>query len=151
MTEKNQSKSPSVNIISQYLKEIKMENFLFPEEISLQKDERPIINVDLSASAAGISDDGLFEVKITGKINASYSGERKMFNLSFEYAAIFKMSGVPETEKEVLLLVYCPSILFPFVRRIVADITSDSGFPAVMIDMIDFGKLYQESLERKNN
>ncbi len=145
------SSEPSVNIVSQYLKSIKLDNFLFPNDISLSSTERPAINVDLSANANILNGDNIFEVQISGVISAIYTEtQKKLFDLTFSYGAIFKMLNVPDAEKEVLLLVYCPSILFPFVRRIVSDITSDSGFPPIMIDMIDFGRLYQENLAKRN-
>ncbi len=148
--EETQEKKPSVNILNQHLKELKLDNLFFPENTMLSLTERPIVNVDLSATANALEND-LFEVQISGKIDAEYSeNKQKLFDLTFSYGGIFKMIDIPEAEKEVLLLVYCPSILFPFIRRIVADVTSDSGFPAVMIDMIDFGKLYQDNLTKRN-
>ncbi len=142
---------PAVNIINQYLKSLHLDNFLFPNQATLSSTQRPAINVDLSANAKAVNEDNMFEVQISGTVSAVYSDNKeKLFDLSFCYGAIFKMVNVPEAEKEVLLLVYCPSILFPFVRRIVADVTSDAGFPPIMIDMIDFGKLYQQNLEKRN-
>jgi preprotein translocase subunit SecB len=142
---------PAVNIINQYLKSLHLDNFLFPNQATLSSTQRPAINVDLSANAKAVNEDNMFEVQISGTVSAMYSDNKeKLFDLSFCYGAIFKMVNVPEAEKEVLLLVYCPSILFPFVRRIVSDVTSDAGFPPIMIDMIDFGKLYQQNLEKRN-
>ena len=142
---------PAVNIINQYLKSLHLDNLLFPNQATLSSTQRPAISVDLSANAKAVNEDNMFEVQISGTVSAMYSDNKeKLFDLSFCYGAIFKMVNVPEAEKEVLLLVYCPSILFPFVRRIVADVTSDAGFPPIMIDMIDFGKLYQQNLEKRN-
>jgi preprotein translocase subunit SecB len=39
-------------------------------------------------------------------------------------------------------LVNCPSILFPFLRRIVADISREGGFPPLLLDPFDFAALY---------
>ena len=142
---------PAVNIINQYLKSLHLDNLLFPNQATLSSTQRPAISVDLSANAKAVNEENMFEVQISGTVSAMYADNKeKLFDLSFCYGAIFKMVNVPEAEKEVLLLVYCPSILFPFVRRIVADVTSDAGFPPIMIDMIDFGKLYQQNLEKRN-
>jgi preprotein translocase subunit SecB len=40
-------------------------------------------------------------------------------------------------------------MLFPFVRRIVSDITRDGGFPALNIDSVDFLGLYRQELQRR--
>jgi preprotein translocase subunit SecB len=38
-------------------------------------------------------------------------------------------------------LVECPRLLFPFARRIVADTTREGGYPPLLLDPIDFGRL----------
>jgi preprotein translocase subunit SecB len=43
-----------------------------------------------------------------------------------------------------MLLIECPRQIFPFARRIIADVTRDGGFPPLMIDPIDFVSLYQQ-------
>ena len=48
-----------------------------------------------------------------------------------------------------MLLIECPRLLFPFARRIIADITREGGHPPLMIDPIDFVGLYrQQRLQR---
>ncbi|MEM1306452.1 MAG: protein-export chaperone SecB [Pseudomonadota bacterium] len=43
---------------------------------------------------------------------------------------------------EPFLLVNCPSLLFPYLRRIASDLTRESGFQPLLLDPIDFGQLY---------
>ena len=45
---------------------------------------------------------------------------------------------------EPFLLVNAPALLFPFVRRIIADLTREGGFPPLMLDPIDFASLYMK-------
>jgi Preprotein translocase subunit SecB len=40
-------------------------------------------------------------------------------------------------------------MLFPFLRRIVSDITRDGGFPPLNLENIDFLKLYRQEIERR--
>ena len=67
-------------------------------------------------------------------------------DLSFENPNIDKMmgglQGIPDQALEPFLLVNCPSILFPFLRRLLADITREGGFPPLLLDPIDFAGLY---------
>jgi preprotein translocase subunit SecB len=42
-------------------------------------------------------------------------------------------------------------MLFPFLRRIVSDITRDGGFPPLNLENIDFLKLYKQEMERRQN
>ena len=47
------------------------------------------------------------------------------------------------------LLIECPRQIFPYLRRIVSDITHDGGFPPLNLDTIDFLALYQQELQRR--
>ena len=47
------------------------------------------------------------------------------------------------------LLIECPRMLFPFVRRIVSDVTRDGGFPPLNLENIDFVQLYRQELQRR--
>lgn len=69
-----------------------------------------------------------------------------LFLLELEYAGIFHVEGVPEDQLHPFLLIECPRMLFPFVRRIVSDMTSDGGFPAVNLETVDFVALYRQQL-----
>jgi preprotein translocase subunit SecB len=48
---------------------------------------------------------------------------------------------------EQFLLVNCPALIFPFLRRMAADVTREGGFPPLLLDPIDFASLY---LQRRN-
>ena len=49
---------------------------------------------------------------------------------------------------EPMLLIECPRLLFPFARRIIAEITREGGFPPLLIDPVDFVQLYQSQYQR---
>jgi len=40
-------------------------------------------------------------------------------------------------------------MLFPFVRRIISDVTRDGGFPALNVDTVDYLALYRQELARR--
>jgi preprotein translocase subunit SecB len=72
-----------------------------------------------------------------------------VFLLELEYGGIFKVENVPEQQLHPYLLIECPRMLFPFVRRIVADVTRDGGFPPLNLDQIDFVALYRQQLAQR--
>ena len=39
-------------------------------------------------------------------------------------------------------MIECPRFLFPFARRIIADLTAEGGFPPFMLEPIDFAGIY---------
>ena len=59
------------------------------------------------------------------------------------------IEGVPDEQLHPFLLIECPRMLFPFVRRIVSDITRDGGFPPLNLDTIDFVTLYRQQLAQR--
>ena len=65
-----------------------------------------------------------------------------MYELEVVYAGVFNLKNIPQQALEPFLLINCPSILFPFLRRIVADISREGGFPPLLLDPFDFATLY---------
>jgi preprotein translocase subunit SecB len=45
-----------------------------------------------------------------------------------------------------LLLIQVPYLMFPFARRVVADVVRDGGMPPLVIEPIDFANLYQQRM-----
>ena len=72
-----------------------------------------------------------------------------LFLLEVEYAGLFFVTGVPDEQLHPFLLIECPRMLFPFLRRIVSDVTRDGGFPPLNLETIDFLQLYRQELERR--
>jgi preprotein translocase subunit SecB len=58
------------------------------------------------------------------------------------YGGVFQIGGVGPEDMEPVLLIECPRYLFPFARRIIADVTSDGGYPPFLLDPIDFAGVY---------
>ena len=62
---------------------------------------------------------------------------------------MFQIENIPDDQLHPYLLIECPRMLFPFLRRIVSDITRDGGFPPLNLENIDFLKLYRQEIERR--
>jgi preprotein translocase subunit SecB len=43
-------------------------------------------------------------------------------------------------------MIECPRLTFPFIRRIVSDVTRDGGFPPLNLEQIDFVAIYRQQL-----
>ena len=91
-----------------------------------------------------------FEIVIKLKVNSVNKGTTEnLFLLEIEYAGLFLVTGVPDEQLHPFLLIECPRMLFPFLRRIVSDVTRDGGFPPLNLETIDFLQLYRQELERR--
>ncbi|OYW83233.1 MAG: protein-export chaperone SecB [Asticcacaulis sp. 32-58-5] len=104
-------------------------------------DVRPEVDMGVEMNAKG-RPDGLFEVDLKLSVKAT-NPEGPVFNIELVYGGLFQLANVPQHMVEPTLLVECPRYLFPFARRIVADVTADGGFfPPFMVEPIDFAALY---------
>jgi preprotein translocase subunit SecB len=88
-----------------------------------------------------------FEVGLQLHVDAKVEGE-PVFIVELAYAGLFSLANIPQDSLQPVLLIECPRLLFPFARRIVADVTRDGGYPPLMIDPIDFVALYRRRLEQ---
>ena len=61
-------------------------------------------------------------------------------------AGLFLIQNVPDDVLQQVLLIEAPQLLFPFARRIVADVVRDGGMPPLMIEPIDFAGLYRAKM-----
>jgi preprotein translocase subunit SecB len=129
----------NIKIISQYIKDLSFELPSAPS-VFLNQQDKPDINLNIDIDAKKISDD-LFEVILKISANAKIKKE-KFFICEISYAGLFSLQKIEAGMLEQVLLIYCPNLLFPFLRRIVSNLTADSGLAPLMLDPIDFAALY---------
>lgn len=130
--------------LNQYVKDLSFEN---PGNRIAENQPNIDLGIDVSA-AAHESGNGVFEVSL--KLSAkAHSDTTTLFLAELDYAGLFQVIGFDEIETEAALLVECPRMLFPFARRLIADITREGGFPPLLIDPVDFVQLYRAQKERQ--
>ena len=56
---------------------------------------------------------------------------------------------MPAEQLHPLLMIECPRLIFPYLRRIVSDVTRDGGYPPMNLDQVDFLALYRAELARR--
>ncbi len=138
----------SAKVLAQFIRDMSFENILAQKGTKGEVQPEMQVQVNLDARKRGA--DNQFEVitklKITSKTKDS--GD-PLFVLELEYSGVFQIDGVPEDQMHPYLLIECPRITFPFVRRIVSDVTRDGGFPPLNLETIDFLALYRAELARR--
>jgi preprotein translocase subunit SecB len=137
---------PQLNVLAQYTKDFSFENPNAPKSLAPSQ-KQPTINIQINVNANPISPDE-YEValKIEGKAEQTST---LLFNFELVYAGVFRIVNVPQENLHPLVMIECPRLLFPFLRRIVSDITRDGGFPPLNIDTIDFLQLYRQEASRR--
>lgn len=131
----------NIKVISQYIKDLSFETPHSPD-IFLTNQGKPDIELSIDIDAKKISDE-IYEVILKISANAT-TKDKKIFLCEVSYAGLFALQNIEAEMIEQILLIYCPNLLFPFIRRLIANLTSDSGFPPLMIDPIDFTDLYSK-------
>ena len=56
---------------------------------------------------------------------------------------------MPAEQLHPLLMIECPRLIFPYLRRIVGDVTRDGGYPPLNLEQVDFLALYRTELARR--
>jgi len=72
-----------------------------------------------------------------------------LFVMEMDYVGVFHVENVPDDQLHPFLLIECPRMIFPFIRRIVSDVTRDGGFPPLNLENIDFVQLYRNEIARR--
>ena len=131
---------PNFQAVGQYIKDLSFENPGAPAGLT----ERPQIEFGIDVQARR-GDDQHFEVELKLRVHAK-SETRQLFLLELAYAGLFRLQNIPEDAMQPVLLIQAPHMLFPFARRIIADVVRDGGMPPLMIEPIDFVALYQAKM-----
>ena len=139
---------PTMNVLAQYIRDMSFENILAQKGVGGEVAPDVQVQVNLDAKKRGA--EGQYELVIKLRIDSkSKQTKDQLFLLEIEYGGIFQLAGVPEDQLHPYLLIECPRMLFPFLRRIVSDITRDGGFPPLNLETIDFLSLYKNEIERR--
>ncbi|MDX2205455.1 MAG: protein-export chaperone SecB [Hyphomicrobiaceae bacterium] len=131
-----------VRMAGQYIKDLSFENPNIRRLIEAQGDN-PRINVDLNVQPSKLPSNNLYEVVINFHAKAE-NNIGIIYDLEIAYGGIYQIENMPEPNLDPFLHVNCPFLLFPFLRRLVADITREGGFPPLLLDPVDFAQLFEQ-------
>ena len=79
----------------------------------------------------------------------SKAGDAVIFLVELDYAGLFRVENVPAEQLHPFLMIECPRMIFPYIRRILGDVTRDGGYPPLNIDNIDYLNIYRQELARR--
>jgi preprotein translocase subunit SecB len=137
---------PSLNVLTQYVKDLSFENPNAPRSLT-QQPAQPKINIQINVNAKPLADNDFeVELKIEGRAEMPTSF---LFGFDLLYAGVFRIQNVPQESMPALIMIECPRLLFPFARAIIADAVRNGGFPPLMIDPVDFVSLYRQRMEQQ--
>ena len=144
-----------VRVVAQYIKDLSFENPNIDRLLQGPGDD-PNLKVEVNVNAKPMADK-LFESAIHFTAKAE-SKAGVIYEIECIYAGLFHIDNMPQPSLEPFLLINCPTLIFPFLRRmaaditreggfpflrrLLADVTREGGFPPLLLDPIDFAQLY---------
>lgn len=139
---------PVIRVLAQYVKDLSFENPGAPESLRAGAAAPNIdLGIDVAARAAPNVPDA-FEVSLRLAARANREGEA-VFIAELDYCGLFQLSDLAAEQVEPVLLIDCPRLLFPFARRMLAEVIREGGFPPLLIDPVDFAVLFANQMQQR--
>jgi len=133
--------APAAGIISQYIKDLSVENPNAPA--SYQWQDPPQIDVQFNIGAREMPDSNgeVSEVELKISINSKAQAGTQ-FIVELSYCGLIGMRNMDEANKHAFTYAEAPRLMFPFARRVISDAVRDAGFPPLLLEPIDFTGIY---------
>jgi len=140
--QQQQPQAPNISIRAQLTRTL-----TFANAGALQSpDGQPSVTVNINVDAKRSDKNFMVGLRIEA---ASKTETQEFYDVALDYAGVFEITNFDQNMLEPLLLIECPRILFPFARRIIADVTRDGGYAPLMLDPVDFVALYRREIARR--
>lgn len=146
--EGQQPAQPQLRVLGQFVRDMSFENIMAQKGV--QGEVKPDVQVQVNLDAKKRSVETQYEASIKLNVTSkAENGDAVLFVLEIDYVGIFEIKGVPDEQMHPFLLIECPRMIFPFLRRVVSDITRDGGFPPLNLENIDFVSLYRNEIAKR--
>jgi preprotein translocase subunit SecB len=139
---------PVMRVLGQFIRDMSFENIMAQKGAAadVQPDVQVQVNLDAKKRTADNQYESSIKLNVTSKAKDS---DATLFVLEIDYVGIFHIENVPDDQIHPFLLIECPRMIFPFLRRVVSDVTRDGGFPPLNLENIDFLSLYRNEIARR--
>lgn len=150
MTEKNNeaetTEKPEFRMQKMFIKDFSFENPNAPQVFITPQKSEPNVELNLQLNNKKL-DDHHWEIKleISAKVTSKEDEPKVMFILEIEHGAVFMLKNIPEEHLPMVLGVDCPTLLFPFTRQLVSQMSVDGGFMPFQMEPINFMALFQNA------
>ncbi len=137
-----QANAPHFAIEKIYLKDASFESPMAPQVFTMPFDSSLDLQVNVEPLQVGDH-----HWQVTLRITATVRlGEQVAFLAEVEQAGLFAMANFEAEAINSLINSYCPTLLFPYARETIANLSLKAGFPPLELQPINFEALHQEQL-----
>ena len=93
--------------------------------------------------------DDRYQVAIQCKVKVSLKDE-VVFEVSANQVGGFLIQGYNEDTLDQILESFCPNILYPYARQVIADHVNRGNYPPLHLSPVDFESRYRQMKEKKS-
>src|SRR5262245_49737466 len=136
-----QQTQAQLSVLGQYIKDFSFENPNAPRSLTPPQ-AQPAINIQINVGVQQLAQTD-YEISLNLEGKAESSGT-VLFAFDLTFAGVLRVQNDPGATRQPIVMVYCPPLLFPFAREIVATSVRNGGFPPLLLDPVDFVALYQQ-------
>ena len=133
-----------VSLQTMYIKDVSFEAPNSPG-VFLEEEVLPETKINLANTHDKIGDDS-YDVCLKVRVESTYN-DKTIFVAEVEQAGVFVIRGYTEDEVKGLIAVFCHNTLFPYIRELVSSLVTKAGFPALLLQPINFEALYAQAIE----
>ena len=143
----SEKKTPTMKTLGQFIKDLSFENIAAQQ--GRQGSGTPDIQVKINLDASKREQKNEYNSSIKINVESKDADTKEnIFLLELDYGGIFLIENIPDDQLHPFLMIECPRMLFPFVRRVIHDVTRDGGYPPLNLDSIDFMSMYKAEVDR---
>jgi len=147
-TSASEANAPAFGVQKIYVKDISFESPNAPE-IFAMPDSMPKIEMNLAMEHRQV-DVEHWEVALKVSAKAYDSKSKKLlFEIEVEHAALFFMKNIPEEHMPIVTSIDCPTIIFPYTRQLISQLTVDGGFMPLLLEPVNFAAAYENSRKQQ--
>ena len=139
MSEIRAQLEPNFSILAQGIRDLSFENQV---NFGINLEEQPEIEIDIQVDGKKI-DDETYEVTLMINVEAKQA-DKTLFIIELQYMGLCLVQHIPADVMSGLLMIQTPTLLFPYARQIISEVTSNAGFPPLFLQPVDFAALYQD-------
>ena len=132
---------PAVFLRAMYVKDLSFENPRAPG-IIFNLREQPQMEVSVHLGTQRL-EEKVYELAIHITARA-ITDNSTVFLCDLVYAGVLEVQNIPDTALDSTLFVQGAQLVYPFARRVIADLTRDGGFPPLQLAPMDFVAMYQQ-------
>ena len=143
--------APTLRVDNILLKNVSLE---MPDGVVAPRfSQNPNVNLEIRNSARQLDTPDRFEaaLEITARVR---DGDRTIILIEIAQAGVFVVAGATAAQKQTMLQVHAPEILYPYASQCVCDLMLRAGAPRIFLPPFNFKALFEkkrEHLRRREN